>query len=300
MDYFDERTTVGGALTRVSNVKRHSIQGIVEIGSAGQGPRVVIIGGVHGNEPCGVKAVERIEREFQSGGLSLSRGTLLLVVANEEALRANVRSLHRNLNRLFKDNSDEPDCYETRRAEQLKEILVSADFVLDLHSTTSASPPFLMCEDDGLAAARGLGLDRIVLGWASLGNGALSGDTETWARQHNATAFTLECGQHNDPAAAEVAYQAAHRFLGVTGLVDAAPHRPDPDPLVLRLYGVKLKVDENFVFSRSYSGFDSISPGEIIGTDSHGEYRAERPSRIIFPIDPAKASIGTELYLLAE
>ena len=281
-------------------MKRHSIRGVVEVSSAGPGPRVVIMGGIHGNEPCGVNAVERLERDLHSGALSLARGTLLLVIANEEALRTDVRSVHRNLNRLFKDNSDEPDCYETRRAEQLKKILASADFVLDLHSTTSASPPFLMCEEDGLPAARSLGLDRIVLGWASLESGALSGDTESWARQHNATAFTLECGQHNDPAAAEVAYQAASRFLGVTGLVDATLRSPNPDPLVLRLYEVKLKVDESFAFSKSYSGFDSLSQGELIGRDSHGEYRVERPSRIIFPIDPTKASIGTELYLLAE
>jgi succinylglutamate desuccinylase len=258
------------------------------------------MGGVHGNEPCGLKAVERLTREFQAGRLSLVRGTLLLVIANEEALRSNVRSVHRNLNRLFKDNSDEPDCYETRRAEQLKELLSRADFVLDLHSTTSASPPFLMCEDDGVITARRMGLERVVLGWAALGSAALSGDTETWARRHGATAFTLECGQHNDPAAAEVAYQAAYRFLRITGLVNATAMDDDPEPLVLRLYGVKLKVDESFTFSRSYNGFDVVLDGEILGRDSQGEHRADRPSRIIFPIDPAKATIGSELYLLAE
>ncbi len=282
------------------NVKRHSIQGVVEINSAAPGPRVVIMGGVHGNEPCGVSAVSRLEQDFLSGALSLARGTLFLTIANQEALRADVRSVHRNLNRLFKENSDEPDCYETRRAEELKGILATSDFLLDLHSTTSTSPPFLMCEEDGLAAAGSLGLGRIVVGWASLGNGALTGDTETWARQHGATAFTLECGQHTDPAATEVAYQVAHRLLDVTGLINPTTHSLHPAPIVLRLYGVKLKVDESFIFTKSYSGFDSVAQGEIIGRDSHGEYRAERPSRIIFPIDPVKASMGTELYLLAE
>jgi succinylglutamate desuccinylase len=258
------------------------------------------MGGVHGNEPCGVQAVERLAREFRSGALSLAKGTLLLVIANEEALRGNVRSVHRNLNRLFKDNSGESDCYETRRAEQLKELLASADFALDLHSTTSASPPFLMCEDDGIATALRMRLERVVVGWATLGSGALSGDTETWARRHGATAFTLECGQHSDPVAAEVAYQAAYQFLSITELISDTSTHNDPEPSVLRLYGVKLKVDENFKFSKSYSGFDAVSAGELVGRDSHGEHRADRPSRIIFPIDPAKAAIGDELYLLAE
>lgn len=284
----------------MSSVKIHDIEGVLEISSAEAGPRVLVMGGIHGNEPCGVRAVERLTREFQGGALSLRKGTLQLVIANEEALRANIRSVHRNLNRLFKDNSDEPDCYETQRAEQLKQLLSGADFVLDLHSTTSASPPFLMCEGEAIATARRMGLERVVVGWAALGSTALSGDTETWARQHGATAFTLECGQHNDPVAAEVAYQAARRFLSITGLIGATPKREDPEPRVLQLYGVKLKVDESFTFSRSYSGFDAVAAGEIIGRDSQGECRADRASRIIFPIDPVKATIGTELYLLAE
>jgi len=284
----------------MSTIRAREIEGVLEVLSSAPGPLVVVMGGVHGNEPSGVKAIDRLTREFQGGTLSLIKGTLLLVTANEEALKANVRAVHRNLNRLFKDNSNEPDCYETRRAEALKGILADADFVLDLHSTTNPSPPFLMCEDDGLESARGLGLERIVLGWASLESGALIGDTETWARRHGAKAFTLECGQHNDLAAPEIAYEAARQLLRVSGLCESACDSKLSNQLVLRLYGVKLKVDEIFTFSRSFNGFDRLAAGEVIGQDSMGEHRVDRPSRIIFPIDPAKAAMGSELYLLAE
>ena len=89
-------------------------------------------------------------------------------------------------------------------------------------------------------------------------------------------------------------------MLRVSGLCESACDSKMSNQLVLRLYGVKLKVDEIFTFSRSFNGFDRLAAGEVVGQDSMGEYRVDRPSRIIFPIDPAKAAMGSELYLLAE
>ena len=66
--------------------------------------------------------------------------------------------------------------------------------MLDLHATSLPSMPFLMCEEPVLPFARRLGISPIVLGWGSLGAGALFGDTETYVNAHGGRGMTVENG----------------------------------------------------------------------------------------------------------
>jgi uncharacterized protein len=47
------------------------------------GPRLIVLGAVHGNETCGTRAIERVLGELERGELQITRGSLTLVpVAN--------------------------------------------------------------------------------------------------------------------------------------------------------------------------------------------------------------------------
>jgi hypothetical protein len=60
------------------------------------GPTVVVIGGLHGDEPAGYLAAEKLLQ------VQVLSGTLVLVPrANVEAIRRNTRYYQRNMNRLF-------------------------------------------------------------------------------------------------------------------------------------------------------------------------------------------------------
>jgi succinylglutamate desuccinylase len=274
------------------------IPGVVRFSGEQPGPALVILGGIHGNEPCGVYAVEKLLAMLTGGELILTCGTLTLITANTEALKQNVRFVVANLNRLFKDNSSVVDCAEVRRAEELKPLLAKAAYVLDLHSTSQPSPPFIVCEEGDRSFAERLGVDWIVTGWAAL-DPALEGDTCTWASKHGAQAVTLECGQHNDPTAPEFAFAAAMRALSGLGMV-SVPHAKEPSqsPNVIKLYHAHILTRPDFAYSRSYRGFAPIAEGECIGSDSQGEYCAPRAGRIIFPADPKTTTLNTELYML--
>ncbi|MFO0387775.1 MAG: succinylglutamate desuccinylase/aspartoacylase family protein, partial [bacterium] len=43
------------------------------------GPRVLILGAVHGNEICGTRAIERVLREIDDGSLKIERGSVTFV-----------------------------------------------------------------------------------------------------------------------------------------------------------------------------------------------------------------------------
>jgi succinylglutamate desuccinylase len=263
------------------------------------GKSVVVMGGVHGNEPCGVNAVNKLRQKLDAGELSLVAGTLTLIVANPYALEKKARFVSRNLNRLFKENAQEAPCDELRRAEELKPFLVGIDYLLDLHSASMTSPPFLLCDLQELEMADKLGIDFAVLGWGSLDTDATCGDTEAWARSHGACSFTLECGQHQDSSASAVGYATAIRFLNLTGTIETVKDLPLKAIKKLRLYHAEMLRDSAFSYSDTFPCFSPVASGDVIGVDQYKVHRASKDSYLVFPAQPCDVPLDTELYLLA-
>lgn len=119
------------------------------------GPRVVALGGVHGNEITGVMLVERLRADLERGALALAAGTLTLVVGNPRAVELGTRGSepHADLNRSFTTetlDSNGPDGYEARRARELAPIIAASDLVIDLHATNKPSDPFAIAFVDTL------------------------------------------------------------------------------------------------------------------------------------------------------
>ncbi|MFP5393086.1 MAG: succinylglutamate desuccinylase/aspartoacylase family protein [Gammaproteobacteria bacterium] len=295
------------------------------------GVRLIVTGAVHGNETCGTHAIERVCREIDAGQLHLARGSVTFVpVANPLAYRLGQRGGERNLNRSLLPN-DDPQDFEDRVANWLCPLLARHEVLLDLHSFTAAGEPFVMVgprNNDGplepfahaereRALARRLGVRRFVEGWLSTYSGGVQrrmgaadpaqlrkvidygvGTTETM-RRSGGYALTLECGQHEDPAAREVAYRAILATLAHLRLIDA----PDPEPIALdamealAMVAVHDKVFDGDSFSREWSSFDAVARGEQIGTRADGTpVTAEFDGRILFPDTAARA--GQEWYYM--
>ena len=63
-----------------------------------QGPRLLVLGAVHGNETCGPTAISRVIADCQAGRISIARGEVTFVpVANPRAYRQRTREGDRNL-----------------------------------------------------------------------------------------------------------------------------------------------------------------------------------------------------------
>jgi predicted deacylase len=113
-------------------------------------------------------------------------------------------------------------------------------------------------------------------------------------------ALTLECGQHADPHAPEVAYRAIMNTLAHLGLIDA----PAPAPIAreemeyLSMMEVHDKLHDDDRFSRVWASFDRVSAGEEIGRRADGTpVLAPFDAIILFPDTGAKAN--SEWYYLA-
>ncbi|MCX7088225.1 MAG: succinylglutamate desuccinylase/aspartoacylase family protein [Methylococcales bacterium] len=286
-----------------------------------QGIRLIVLGAVHGNETCGTQGIQRIMAELDSGLLEIHSGQVTFIpITNPLAYQLVQRSGDRNLNRNLCP-TDAPQDFEDHIANALCPLLAAHDVLLDLHSFHAAGgEPFIMlgpenntrdlepfalaAEEEALAVR--LGPRRIVDGWLDtyargvhnrLNNPQISdraqllntdprygvGTTE-YMRAHGGYALTLECGQHNDPQAPEIAYQAIRNTLAHLQLVDLPCPTVQTQLEVLRIDEV---IDKQHVadrFHKAWVSFDLLTKGDPIGIREDGsDVQASRSGFILFP-----------------
>jgi predicted deacylase len=299
--------------------------------SLAPGPRLLVVGGVHGDEVCGTLGIERILAELDTGALRLLRGQLTLVpVANPLARRRLQREGERNLNRSFRP-SDEPADYEARVTNVLAPLIARHEVLLDLHSFQSAGEafamigprdntgtlePFARSYEEGQLALH-IGTPVVVEGWldiyaaglAQRAGGAPADEaaldfgrgTNEYIRACGGYGVTLECGQHLDPQAPEVAWRAIRRtlaLLGMAALPDGLAGAPAQPPRLLRLASVTDRLHQDDSFVRDWATFDEVRRGEPIGMRHDGTLlSASEDGFIVFP--NALAQPGAEWFYFA-
>ena len=299
------------------------------------GPRLIVLGSVHGNEVCGTRAIQRVLEEIDQQKLAIVSGSVTFVpTANPLAYARGEREGERNLNRNLTPKENPRD-FEDHIANWLCPLLAQHEVLLDLHSFRAHSEPFAMVgpvDNTGdiqpfshatkeRALARRLGVNRCVDGWlntyalgverrvreavaAGRTPDAKTEDTRygvgttEYMRSVGGYALTLECGQHADPAAPEVGYQAILRTLAHLRMTPSEAPRPAERIEALSIYEVTDRRHPEDTFSRVWASFDRLSKGEQIGTRHDGTpVIAQDDAVILFP--DAKAKAGREWFYLA-
>lgn len=306
----------------------------VSYASVQPGTRLIVLGAVHGNETCGTQAIGRVIDEIDAGTLRLAAGQLTLVpVANPLAYSLRRRAGDRNLNRKLAPTPT-PSAFEDHVANWLCPLLAAHEVLLDLHSFHSPGTPFVLVgpsDNDGRlepfaqaareeALAQRLGVGRAVEGWldtyaagvarrrelaAAFPDATLDLDprygigTTEYMRSVGGCALTLECGQHDDPEAPEVAYRAIAHTLAHLRLIDAPDPPPMPQVESLRLCEVVDKLHEGDAFEQPWKSFDAVTAGQRIGNRQGGSgVFAPFAGYVVFP--NASAAAGQEWFYLAK
>ena len=113
------------------------------------GPRLLVLGAVHGNEVAGTQGIQRMVAELDAGALRINRGCVTFVpVTNPLAHELGRRMGDRNLNRNLRPTAV-PQDFEDRIGNLLCPLLDSHDALLDLHSFQGAGEAFVMIGEIG-------------------------------------------------------------------------------------------------------------------------------------------------------
>ena len=194
------------------------------------GPQVLIQALTHGNEICGAIALDwLLSQSFvpQIGRLTLVFGNVKAYERFNAADPFPSRYVDEDFNRVWGDDTlmGPRDSAELHRARQLRPFVDAADYLLDIHSMSEACAALMVCgtADKNADYAKALGMPAILLidtghpaGLRMVERGGY-GDPLSAKR-----ALLIECGQHWERAAADVALDSLVRFLGLTGLASAA------------------------------------------------------------------------------
>ncbi len=270
-------------------------------------PFVGIVGSMHGNEPCGLAALLRIESDANRGDFSILKGTLFLIhgniLASEQASRHSEGGT--DLNRLF-DFGYEEDLPEARwssehhRAIALRPLLLSLDVALDIHSTSAPTPPFGIVSHivSSRPLARKLGLPYLTHGWE--GPGLLGHRVMMQMLScRGKPSIAIECGQHEDAESIARAHKTCAHYLVACGLLDpkdAPPLAPEP-ALELAIEDAIKKPSPGFAFAGPLIGLQQSGAGALIGSDENLEIRSKRNCFVIMP--NASVEVGNDMLYLA-
>ena len=322
--------TIDKTAIRPAHLRAHTYHGLAP------GPRLLVLGAVHGNEICGALAIRQLLQDIDKGTLTIERGTVTFVpVTNPLAHQLKQRVGDRNLNRNMAPSAI-PQDFEDRIANVLCPLLDAHDVLLDLHSFHTGGAPFVMIgpqnntgtlepfshATEEMQLALHTGPHRIVEGWLDtyargvqrrtaaaaattsraqtlVTNPNYGVGTTEYMRSRGGYGVTLECGQHDDPQGIRVARHAILQTLGLLGITSGGPEPIAQEREILRLVDVTDREHAGDQFTREWRSFDAVTAGDVIGVRQSGApVTTPLDGFVVFPNPRAEA--GQEWFYFAQ
>ncbi len=199
-----------------------------EYTSKNDGPRLLITGGVHGNEHGCVHAVEKLKTYLDDGTIALKQGTLSVIpLINKRAYEEKQRFIDRDLNRNM-HYYDDIKHHEDPISNTICPHLEKADILLDLHAYEGGDIPFVSLGPDKVEEKEFgtmVGPTEICWGFqqsfADQANASHGIGMTEYARQFDAIAITVECGyKFDDIATRDVGFDVILNTLQYFGYAD--------------------------------------------------------------------------------
>jgi len=263
------------------------------------GPNVMLSAIVHGNEPCGAIALDwLLKRETRPAA-----GSLTFAFMNIDAYEAfdpsdpnATRWIDEDFNRVWDIEALEGDrdSVELRRAREVRPALAEIDYLFDIHSMQHLAPPLMLTgrHPRAKSLAFKVGVPEKMVGDAGHAAGRRMRDYAAFDDpESSATALLIECGQHWQASAGDLAKESAARFLVAAGALDPDAlndfsDTPPRQAAFTVIEAVTIKSDE-FTFAQPFLGGEIIEKrGTLIGHD--GETPVVTPENDIMLVMPSK------------
>ncbi len=281
-----------------------------------RGPLLIALGGMHGNEPAGVRALEQfftlLEIEPSINPEFSFCGRFVGLRGNLKALRRERRFIEKDLNRQWTpenvarirrtprqdlENEDLEllevlECIE----EQIRDYQPAKMVLLDLHTTTATGGIFSIPTDDPESVRIAVELHAPVI------KGLLRGIRGTTLHYFNTenmgvrtVSVTFEAGQHDDELSVNRALAAITNCMRTIGCVQAQ-HVENRHDELLKEYSQNLpkiaelimthpiRPGDQFRMLPNYHNFQHVDQGEVLAVDQHGKIKAPEEGCILMPL----------------
>lgn len=278
-----------------------------------EGPLLIVTVAVHGNEPSGVRAAWRVLEALQSRRPPFS-GELLVLAGNLGALRAGVRYVDRDLNRLFlprkiarlrehADLSAEPaEAWELLALlDEIEPRLEQARaagrrvYLVDLHTSSADGCPFVTTGDTLRSREFALRFPTpLILGLEEQLDGSL---IEYFGEQGIVT-LAGEAGQHHLPSSVDHHEAMLWHALVAAGAVaqqdiskELARHSERLGRVTAGVQRVmevrhrhRISPYDGFRMRPGFENFQPVRKGQLLAEDHRGPIRAREAGIVLLPL----------------
>ena len=279
------------------------------------GPLVIGIGGMHGNEPAGVFALQDVLHSLRTRRPSF-RGRLLALTGNRAALARGCRYIDEDFNRLWGPERLEEmgkRCAEpTSEEQEQRELLAAIETALaqrkgpavflDLHTTSAEGQPFVVIGDSLPNRRFAFGLQApVILGLEE----QLEGTLLNYMSEQGHVVIGFEGGQHASPSAVQNHIAAIWSVLTTAGCLRSqdAPEPSDPgkpfrrktpteQPVLEIRYHHLIQAGDGFAMEPGFTNFQPVRRGQLLARDRHGQIRAQESGQILMPLYQGQGADG--------
>jgi len=283
--------------------------------SEAPGPMLIVIGGLHGNEPSGVHALRRVALALGVAHARV-RGDVVMLTGNVGALARGIRFIDHDLNRGWDAErlaalragdaarGDAEDREQLELAEAIEQTLAAARgpaYLLDLHATSAEGIPFSLCADSPEARAfAGAFPVTLVLGLIEAISRTLAG-----YYGERCIAAVVEGGQNSNVNTGRNHEAVVWLALVAAGILEpsAVPplwayremlaHSRGGLPPVLHVHHRHaIAADDDFRMEPGFANIQEVAPQQLLARDRCGEIRAPSAGFLLLPLYQAMGDDG--------
>ncbi len=263
------------------------------------GPRLAVIGAMHGNERTGVEIVQRIKSKFSGKALNCLNGQVFLMIGNPHAYAQATRFVEEDLNRLFSEKEERAICgkksatsvtLERKRAKELMDVLRGVDVLIDIHATIRPSVPFVYCEatPKHLEIATCFDVPYIVSPEPDFRPPDLFSSADNFVDRHGGIGLTYESGWHKNPKNTDLIFAELMNVLECVGNLPRSREmfgkKSQKVPRQLRMYRDIFPQTDHFSFvDAEMANFHFVKKDEPFARDGEKPICATRDSYVVFP-----------------
>ncbi len=275
------------------------------------GPLLVLIGAMHGNEPAGVRAIELLLKMLEvepitNPDFALS-GNIIGLIGNKTAYELDQRFVDRDMNRCWSKETIEdktPTLSESKEIQEVyriikEEIELTGSqevIVMDLHTTSSHQGIFSIPSEseESLRIAKQLHAP-VILGIAE----GLKGTSLHFFNKENmgvdCTPIVFESGQHEENLSINRAIAAIINCMRTVNMVKEEHVENVHDKILIEfstplpkiallIYGHGISREDNFAMKPGYVNFSPIEKGDWLANDKAGKILAPYSGRLLMPL----------------
>lgn len=276
------------------------------------GPSVILLAGMHGNEPAGVEAVRDLTKMLNSRK-ERPYGNVIGIRANLKALQYGVRYVDEDMNRIWFpsiiENIRETPEHELASSEriEIKRLIGLIDGIINSAKTTNS--PVILVDLHTFSAEGWMFtitasekeqtklLSRLQIPMVFGIEETLKGTALSYYQKRGLTSFGLEGGQHTNELTVYNTKASLLLLLEAAGCIEKE-HVPELDEYEdhLREHTIKLPEKAELVYQHiiepgdefemrpGFKNFQPVKKGEWLASDQEGKIRAHCNGFLLMPL----------------